>query len=154
LPSCFVQRSPIVSRLSRATCTEGQTCTPCFNPLTGDSTGACEHAGDAPTEAPLTGFAECADNTGYCLPAFAAGNSAAQLSRLTCAEGELCAPKVKVADPSACFSRCDGGALGPGACVPQFLTAQLGSLLMRASCAVGELCAPCDALGNHTGVCD
>ncbi|HKU38053.1 MAG TPA: hypothetical protein VJR89_07900 [Polyangiales bacterium] len=154
LPSCFAAASPIGSRLSQATCETGELCTPCYNPLTGRTTGTCERGGDSPLDPPPPGFQECANGLGYCVPMYAAGNAAAQLSRLTCAAGELCAPKIKVADPNACFEHCSAEGLGPGACVPDFLAGPLSSLLSRSSCGTGELCAPCDALGTRTGVCD
>jgi len=154
LPSCFVRHSPIASRLSQSTCDDGETCSPCYNPLTGNSTGTCERLGDSPLEPPLTGFGECATGLGYCVPAYAAGGSAAQLRQLTCAAGELCAPKIKVADPEACFERCNAGEWGAGACVPQFLAELAGPFLSGEGCRTGELCTPCVALGARTSVCD
>jgi hypothetical protein len=154
LPSCFVSASPILSRLSQASCAMGELCAPCYNPLSGLSTGTCERPGDSPLDPPPPGFRECASGLGYCVPMYAAGNAAGQLMQLTCAAGELCAPKIKVADPGACFEHCDSGALGPGACVPAFLAGPLSSLLSPIGCRTGELCAPCVALGARTGVCD
>jgi hypothetical protein len=154
LPVCFVSASPILSRLSQANCEMGELCAPCYNPLTGRSTGTCERPGDSPLDPPPTAFVECASGLGYCVPMYAAGNSAGQLMQLTCGAGELCAPKIKVADPNACFEHCDAGALGVGACVPAFLAGPLASLLSPVGCRTGELCAPCSALGARTGVCD
>lgn len=156
MANCFVQASPIASRLSQATCASGQSCAPCYNPLNGRSTGICELPGDSPLEPPPVPFKECGGgNLGYCVPAYAAGNAAAQLGQLTCATGELCAPKNKVADPAACFERCDAGVgFGPGACAPTFLAGSLSSLLTMSSCETGEVCVPCEALGVRTGVCD
>ncbi len=154
LPDCFVKHSPIVSRLSRGTCAEAQTCMPCYNPLNGRSTGACEQPGDSPLDPAPPGFVECSGGAGYCVPAFAAGSQAAQLSQLTCAAGELCGPKIKVADPDACFPRCDAGLYGSGACAPDFLAGPAAALLNGLGCNMGELCIPCVALGTRTGVCD
>jgi hypothetical protein len=154
LPACFAASSPLIARLQRSSCGEAELCTPCFNPLTGESTGTCELGEDSSNEPAPPPFTECSDASGYCIPAFAAGNSASELSKLTCGDGELCAPKVKVADPQACFARCLSGLLGPGACVPEFLTSDLAAFLMQDTCASGELCAPCAAAGTRTGVCD
>jgi hypothetical protein len=156
MANCFVLGSPIASRLSQATCDEGESCAPCFNPLNGESTGICELSGDKPLEPAPPALAECGEGgTGYCVPAYAAGNSAGQLSQLTCGTGELCAPKNKVADPNACFEHCDAGAaFGPGACAPTFLAGQLTALLSVATCKTGEVCTPCEALNLRTGVCD
>jgi hypothetical protein len=154
LPNCFVQDSPIVARLTMSTCQQGETCAPCFNPLTGESTGNCELLGDAPIAAAPSGFVECGDGLGYCVPAFAAGMSASQLTQLTCNSGELCAPKLKVADPNACFEHCDGGIVGPGACVPMFLANTLSALLSMSTCAESQVCAPCELFNSRSGVCD
>jgi len=154
LPSCFAQTSPIAARLSAATCSQGELCTPCYDPLTGDTTGSCELRGDAPTEAGPKGFAECAGGLGYCVPAFAAGMSAGDLRQLTCQAGELCGPKNKVANPGACFERCDSVAFGPGACVPEFLASNFSAFLAPTTCTDGNLCAPCAILGQRSGVCD
>ena len=124
--------------------------------MNGKSTGICELPGDSPLEPPPAAFKERAEgNAGYCVPSYAAGGAAAQLSQLTCAAGELCAPKNKVADPDACFERCDTAiGLGPGACAPSFLAAGLGGILQMSTCKAGELCIPCDAVNIRTGVCD
>jgi hypothetical protein len=154
LPSCFVRYSPIASRLSQATCASGEICSPCYSPLNGRSTGTCDRLGDSPLDPPLAGFAECSEGLGYCVPTYAAGGAAAQLSRLSCQPGELCAPKIKVADPEACFERCDAGSFGPGACAPDFLAGPASPLLNGLGCRPAELCIPCVALGTRTGVCD
>jgi len=152
--TCFVKTSTIFSRLSQANCPASYTCTPCYNPLTGETTGACDHDGDAPAEPKPTGFAECGNGLGYCVPVYAAGTQASQLSQLSCASGELCAPKIKAADPSACFPHCVSPALGPGACVPAFLTTSFAALLTQETCETSELCAPCEIAGFRPGVCD
>lgn len=154
LPSCFAQKSPIAARLQVATCLQGELCTPCYDPLTGAATGSCELRGDAPSEPGPKGFAECANGLGYCVPAFAAGMFAGDLSQQTCQTGELCGPKNKVGDPSACFEQCESVAFGPGACVPEFLASNFSSFLAPTTCTDGNLCAPCSILGQRTGVCD
>jgi hypothetical protein len=154
LPACFAASNPLLARLQRAGCAEAELCTPCFNPLTGESTGTCDLNGDAPSEAAPTPFVDCSDGAGYCVPTFAAGMAANELQQLTCASGELCAPKVKVANPQACFERCNTALLGPGACVPSFLTSDLAMFLRQETCGMGELCAPCEAVGMRTTVCD
>lgn len=154
LPSCFAAANPLAARLSQATCSSSEKCAPCFDPLTGKSTGSCELQGDKPSEPPPEAFAECADGQGYCVPAFAAGMQASQLAQLTCKEGELCGPKNKVADPSACFAHCDAGSFGPGACVPSFLASVGAGILPRADCEEGMVCGPCQLFSMRTGVCD
>jgi hypothetical protein len=154
LPSCFVQHGDFAARLSQGTCEPGETCAPCYSPLTGDATGDCSLFGDSPVDPAPEGFSECSDGLGYCVPAFAAGMQASQLSQLTCQSGELCGPKAKVADPNACFEHCDAGTFGAGACVPMFLASTFAFALTTSTCSNSEVCAPCDFLGTRTGVCD
>jgi hypothetical protein len=154
LPTVFAQANPLAARLGQSSCAAGELCAPCFDPLTGDSAGSCELQGDAPTEPAPTAFGECADGHGYCVPAFAAGMQAGQLAQLTCARGELCGPKNKVADPNACFARCDAGPFGAGACVPSFLASVGAGILPRGECEEGMVCGPCELLGARTGICD
>lgn len=154
LPTFFAKDNPLAARLQQSTCGSGELCAPCYDPLTGDSAGSCELQGDAPTEPAPEPFAECADGHGYCVPAFAAGMQASQLAQLTCAQGELCGPKNKVADPNSCFARCDAGSFGAGACVPAFLASIGAGILPRGECEEGMVCGPCELFGMRTGVCD
>jgi hypothetical protein len=154
LPSCLVQHTDFAARLSQGSCQQGETCAPCYSPLTGDATGNCSLFGDAPADPAPEGFAECSDGLGYCVPAFAAGMQASQLTQLTCKTGELCGPKAKVADPSACFEHCDAGTFGAGACVPMFLASAFATFLTTSTCSNAEVCAPCDIFGTRSGVCD
>jgi hypothetical protein len=154
LPSCFAKGNPIAARLSQSTCVAGEQCAPCFDPLTGQSTGSCELQGDQPTESPPEAFGDCAAGLGWCVPAFAAGSQAMQLTQLTCKQGELCGPKNKVADPNACFPHCDSGMFGPGACVPQFLASVGAGILQKADCEDGMVCGPCVLFNSRTGICD
>jgi hypothetical protein len=155
LPGCFLTESPIVQRITPSTCPAGEFCAPCYNPVDGQSTGHCERDGDAPHDPAPPALIECGSGTGLCVPSYAAGDQAAQLSQLNCANGELCAPLRKVADPDACFERCDGGDFGPGACVPNFIVpAVIRGALAAANCGAGELCAPCEVAGQRFGVCD
>lgn len=155
ITGCFLTESPIVMRITASTCAAGQYCAPCYNPISGESTGHCERNGDSPKEPAPKTLLECGNGTGLCVPAYAAGQQAMNLPQLTCAAGELCAPLAKVANPQACFPRCDGGDLGPGACVPTFLVPEfITGLLSPGSCGTSELCAPCAIAGQRIGVCD
>lgn len=153
--SCFAQNLAIYSRLSQATCGGGEICAPCYDPLSGASTGTCARKGDKPSESKPKGFSECGENNaGYCVPSYAAGTQASQLSQLTCKTGELCAPKIKAANPNACFPHCTSDQYGPGACVPDFLAGSFSALLTQMDCGTSEYCAPCELFGTRLGVCD
>jgi hypothetical protein len=72
------------------------------------------------------------------------GMTMVMLPQLTCASGEVCAPKVRVLDSQACFAHCDSMLGGPGACIAGFVIAEMNrSFLMKSDCQTGELCAPC-----------
>jgi len=117
VPSCFITGDASTSNLGQSSCDTGSKCVPCYSPVTGASTGACGQAGDAPVEAAPPGFAECGDDdVGYCVGAGAvAGAGMVNLPQLTCAGGEVCAPKLRVLDQKACFAHCESGIGGPGA---------------------------------------
>lgn len=166
LPKCFIAGNPAASQLVQADCEANLLCAPCFNPIDGTKTGACEFKeGDTAAEPAPEPFVECGGETagepggGLCVPkdlALASNNPAAEaLTALTCAEGEVCAPTVKVRDLQGCFEKCATvdtlAALGPqyasGGCVPAYVvtaTNPMGSaILQQGTCAAGEQCAPC-----------
>jgi hypothetical protein len=155
IPSCFLTGDPSTANLDQATCDDGNRCVPCYSPITGESTGACNRDGDAPVEPAPPGFAECGDEaTGYCIPGGASG-SGATLPQLTCDDGQVCAPKSRVLDQGSCFARCESG-FGPGACIPSFIVGEQATLLQMATCEAGEVCTPCISPINQsrTGACD
>jgi hypothetical protein len=140
IPSCFLLGRATAS-LMQSTCDAESKCVPCYSPITGESTGACERNGDAPVEPAPAGFTECGDgNTGYCVPGGASGM--AMLPQLTCPMGDACAPKSRVLDQGSCFTRCTGP-LGPGACLPAFIAGSQAAILTMETCLMGELCIPC-----------
>jgi len=139
IPSCFLSGDPSTANLGQATCAAENTCVPCYSPITGASTGACDRPGDAPVDPAPAGFAECGDGAGLCVPG---GSSGAMLPQLTCGDGQVCAPKARVLDQNACFARCES-AFGPGACLAAFVVGDQAALLTMATCMTGEVCVPC-----------
>jgi hypothetical protein len=145
-------------RLPTAGCATNEVCAPCYDPISGQDTGACAVNGDKPN-GPKQTFTPCCDNgegtkVGVCIPPSLAGSQASLLKQDTCATDLLCAPNTKARDPSYKFPGCVG--LGTGACVPKcILDSTTAGLLSRVTCGVGEVCAPCAALGIFpTGACD
>jgi hypothetical protein len=145
-------------RLPTAGCAAQEVCAPCFDPITGASTGACTINGDAPLQ-PAYRFDRCCDNgtgtqVGVCITAAMAGSQASMLRADSCASGRLCAPIKRAVDPTSKFTSCTG--LGSGACVPSCILdpLQAGLLSRTRFCDVGELCTPCTTLGVSTGACD
>lgn len=166
IPECFMINDPAAENLDQSTCATAEKCVPCYSPITGESTGACNRNGDAPVEPPpASGFTECGGDVdagtahgGYCVPGGAAssmgGNS---LEQLNCEVDEVCAPKFVIENPSACFPRCNSiGGLLPGACIATFLLGDNVALLPPDTCEPGTLCAPCVSplSGMRTGACD
>lgn len=170
LPACLPALQARKDNLRQVTCKATELCAPCYDPITGADTGACTVNGDAPTQ-PKKVFPGCCpyngNDRGKCVPTEllteAQQNAAPQL---TCASGSLCAPLLKINNPSAKFPTCRLPAaslactppilnLGcDGGCVPSCLAE--GQPISQGTCGAGELCAPCvDPLsGERTGACD
>jgi hypothetical protein len=146
VPTCFTTGDPSAANLGESTCGKNNKCVPCYSPVTGKSTGACEQAGDSPSDPAPAGFDACGDGAGYCvaMDAASAGGMSVMLPQLECKDGEVCAPKVKVVDQSACFAHCDSAIGGPGACIAAFIIPEMmRTFLMQSTCDDAEICAPC-----------
>jgi len=67
---CLSSCLPIIAgqvSLERGDCAANERCAPCFDPLSGVSTGACEVACDEPEDDPPYAFPECCQNGGKCV---------------------------------------------------------------------------------------
>jgi hypothetical protein len=158
LPACLPALQLQKANLRQQTCAITELCAPCYNPLDGTDTGACRINGDLP--GPKVVFAGCCPypatggtSRGTCVPPeLVSASQATSLLKDSCGTGFLCAPNLKVADPTAKFKTCTNVSFAcafgcPGACVPDCivdpaqrnLIAQTGT----SPCAAGELCAPC-----------
>ncbi|HET8935133.1 MAG TPA: hypothetical protein VFN67_16910 [Polyangiales bacterium] len=144
-------------RLPTAGCDINQVCAPCFDPVTGEDTGACSVNGDKPAK-PKQVFDHCCgmsgtDPVGVCVPPALAGAQASILRQEGCAAGKLCAPVKKAQDPAFKFATCNS-LLGRGACVHSCIVdPNQAAILTRSGCEMDELCAPCDLLGTPTNAC-
>jgi hypothetical protein len=167
LPDCLPAIQEQADMLPRSTCDEGDLCAPCYDPITGEDTGACRINGDAPTQPPYT-FPECCDGISLCIPSYLVPEDQQQhLDGEGCSDPDsLCVPKVFVEDPNyqpeACVSRtladlCVFGG-SPGVCLPECLPAlrDISWALCSGSCSSGWTCAPCEdpLSGEPTGACD
>ena len=146
VPNCFTSGDTTTGNLGQSSCDKGSKCVPCYSPVTGASTGACEQAGDKPKQPAPPAFPSCGDSSiGYCVLSTAVmptGN--VMLPQLTCPQGQVCAPKQRVLDSRACFAHCESAVGGPGACIANFLVPESSrALLMPMTCSPGELCVPC-----------
>lgn len=145
-------------RLPNAGCGANEVCAPCFDPVTGEDTGACTVNGDMPKK-PKQVFQTCCGMSGdqpvgVCVTPDLAGSQASILRQESCPSGRLCAPVKKAQDPNYQFPMCTS-LLGRGACVNSCIPDQTqAAILTRSGCSTGELCAPCELLGSPTGACD
>ena len=168
LSPCLPSVGDQIDRLPTTGCATDLACAPCYDPITGDDTGACNINGDTPAEEPYT-FPTCCDNgagtdVGVCVTEALAGTQWDAILQDTCASGRRCAPIEKAKDSSYKFPTCmveaalpclGQGTPCPGACVPScILDDGTAGLLERGPCGVGELCAPCESLGSSTGACE
>jgi len=168
VPECLPSLEGVKAFLPVDTCDTGMLCAPCYDPRTGDETGACSINGDTPTENaylfPKCCAADGGTTSGTCVPAAAVPSVFESfLSQDTCPDSTmLCAPDVKVADlnakfPSCISAACVDGSCYPGACVPLCFIPEAYRGLPPTSCNAGEACAPCEnplADGAPTGACN
>jgi hypothetical protein len=159
---CLSECIPLVSQqatfLPKANCGDGQLCAPCFDPRTGDDTGACHQGCDTGPKDPPKLFDKCCGGQGACVPKTLV--PAADLTLLgpdTCTDSTaLCAPN-KLSQPGYVPATCksisgiEGRCLAD--CIPQ--VASDASELPKDTCDTGELCAPCydPFTGKDTGAC-
>ncbi len=162
LPDCIPDVAAQASFLPQDICDAGWLCAPCYDPTTGEDTGACRQGCDpGPNEPPIT-FDRCCGDRGACVPtALVPASQIDQLGVDTCTDpGTLCAPDdltVSTYIPPSCVAL---GGTQEGRCLPDCLPsiAAQASLLDRGVgdvCVVGDLCAPCydPTTGADTGAC-
>jgi len=170
ISTCIPQVEDRLTQLPQRDCAPSERCAPCFDPIDGRDTRACNQGCDAgPTQPPYT-FTSCGSGEGLCVPKeLVPTELQAAVPPDTCTQTDhVCAPIEKVKDLNYNFPVCvptSAAALlaqpGPngqtGGCVPIYLVpADKRSLILQDTCQTGELCAPCtDPLANMapTGAC-
>jgi hypothetical protein len=177
MSTCIPQVSEQLEKTSlpQDACSEHQVCVPCYDPQTGESTGACDQSCDTgPTEEPLL-LPDCCGGLGTCVPTDAVpGDKLENLGVYECAEdagdGFICAPKVFVDDlnfkPASCkkIGFLAKLTLPPqyqeGRCLPDCLPQLDKAPVKQGDCNEGFLCTPCykpKLFGGgveSTGACD
>ncbi len=163
LSTCLPRIAAQTDALPRSTCGPNELCAPCYDPTTGEDTGACRVSCDPGPSRPPTMAVTCCHDDGHCVPPAAAGADADQLGMDTCPAGLLCAPDVlasrdyvAMACETVVLALIFGDAYRPGACMPDCLPAVSNFLLGQDGCATGYKCAPClDPLSQQpSGACD
>lgn len=163
LSSCLPEVQAQAALLPQSTCAASELCVPCFDPLTGEDTGACRLSCDpGPAGGPET-LPSCCGGQGTCVPPDAAGDDADQLGQDECTDDLLCAPNVFIEGmfvPQTCetgfISLIFGEDYEPGVCLPDCLPAVDNFLIGQDGCLDGFVCAPClDPLtGEPSGACE
>lgn len=141
--------------LIQGSCADKHWCTPCFDPITDEPTGACALTCDAgPDPAKPHDLPGCCEGIGTCVPAALAGDQADQLGQDACPDGAglLCAPNDLMPNsgyvPKACTPEFNLVDVDPdhkyGVCLPGCLPA-LDSFFLNDTGECGDLykCAPC-----------
>lgn len=145
-------------------CDADEACAPCFDPLTGNETGACASAScDAPKE-PKKTFASCCGGRAKCVPTASVDEaSQASLKRDTCAQDSLCvateiatAPAGLVGAQACTFKGVIGFGAYQGLCVSDCFTTDLLATLKtpkQGTCPKNLACVPCENLPPGTPGC-
>jgi hypothetical protein len=167
LNKCIPQVAGQADLLPQASCQIHEVCVPCYDPQTGDSTGACDLSCDPGAAEPPATLPTCCGGQGTCVPPSAAGAQADKLGEDDCPQeggALLCAPDVFVNDPNWSPPSCETGLIasffgseyGPGACLPECLPDVDNFLIGQDDCAEGFKCAPClkPPFGTSSGACD
>lgn len=155
LPDCLSLVAAEEGRLPRASCGEHERCAPCFDPLSGEATGACNLPGDSGPREDAHTFQVCCGGKGHCLPSeFVPETQREGLAQDDCQAAQLCAPQTSTSGAAA--KSCSSVSGAEGRCLPSCLplvAAQPG--LPRSFCEEQERCAPCfdPFTGADTGAC-
>jgi hypothetical protein len=167
LPDCLPAVAQYKDWLPQDVCGTNHRCAPCYDPLSGEDTGACRVNADRPTKAPVVFGYCCRDGArgprGRCIPnGLIPEDDRNRLPSDSCSREYRCVPNELVKNPQYHFPGCSApGPLGApatdGACVPSCIVGGLqifqGSFIQQGECQKGDLCAPCTIFGIATGAC-
>ncbi len=157
---CVPQIQEKKDQLPQDLCDDGFLCAPCYDPFTGESTGACDASVcDAPVDPPVT-FEECCANAGggHCVPRSAVPDeSESNLGENTCTStpfDDVCVPTGfddLNYEPPTCTNSSDD----PGVCLPTCipLINTIGIVFLQNDCPESfQRCVPCYLSGISDSV--
>ncbi len=159
LPACLPEMAAQAARLPRSGCPDGSLCAPCFDPIDGRNTRACNIGSDPGPREPAPHYARCCGELGRCMPrALLSELERAQLGAEGCTQPDtLCVPDAWARDPQFVPAQCTSLAGSEGRCLPSCLPGitRTPTPLPRDTCAHGHTCAPCfdPVRGSSTGAC-
>lgn len=136
-------------------CAASERCAPCYDPITGMLTGACNLSCDTgPTKPPVT-FASCCEMRAHCVPTSAIPDEQeGNLDQDSCAAQNLCVPDQILLDQPIPTCTANSFILGnySGVCLSDCFSFGIqGIALARGTCASNYTCAPCTQNGQPTG---
>ena len=167
ISECLPQVAAQANLLPQDICPEFQRCVPCYDPISGEESGACSLSCDpGPAEPPVT-LPGCCDGLGTCVPKnLLSPSQADQLPEDSCPTNDgndyLCAPTAAVEDPNwspeDCTTDTTIGGGKPGVCLPGCLITGWFEdwATSQSTCPENHKCAPCDypLTTTSTGACD
>ena len=141
--------------LPQDTCTVNERCAPCYDPISGASTGACNLACDPGPTKPKVTFAQCCSNRAHCVPESAIPSAQQDnLDNDSCSDGNLCVPDQILLNQPIPTCTANSLILGnyTGVCLSDCFSFGIqGLALSRGSCQSNYKCAPCTQNGQPTG---
>jgi hypothetical protein len=141
--------------LPQSTCTANERCAPCYDPVTGNATGACSLSCDTGPTKPKVTFAQCCSQRAHCVPSTSIpADQQSNLNDDSCTTGNLCVPDQILLNQTIPTCTASSLILGSytGVCLSDCFDFGIqGLALSRGSCASNYKCAPCTQNGQPTG---
>ena len=141
--------------LPQDTCATSERCTPCYDPITGNPTGACSLSCDTGPTKPAVKFDQCCSARAHCVPDSAIPDAQEDnLDNDSCSDGNLCVPDQILLNQTIPTCTANSLILGnyTGVCLSDCFSFGIqGLALSRGSCASNYKCAPCTQNGQPTG---
>jgi hypothetical protein len=160
LPACLPQVAKDAERLDRDSCADGHLCVPCYDPITGQDSGACRLNGDPGPQSEPKRFTPCCGGRSVCVPEPAVvAKDRSRFAQGDCTEqGYLCVPTGMAQDPNGFIPpSCTSWNGAEGRCHPACLPEVVAQAprIAQESCESGYLCVPCfdQITGEDTEAC-
>jgi hypothetical protein len=132
--------------LEQSSCASGDKCAPCWDPITGKTTGACGIGCDKPNGAPYTFPYCCNGNEGRCVPKSQVPSSeAGNLEQDSCSDSNyLCVPNENLPGGSG-GQGCSASIIisYSGTCISNCVNLGIGEIFPQGNCPANHTCIPC-----------